>query len=103
MINWYRSWLPRHSTGEESFQLPRPYRVLKFPDGFGLDLADAFTRHLEDAADFFEGICVPVANAVAELDDLALAVGQRLEHLLDLVLEHLLGRALDRVVGLLVF
>ncbi len=76
--------------------------VLKLADGFGFDLADALAGDLEDAADFFEGVGVAVADAVAELDDLALAVGQRLEHLLDFVLEHLLGGDFDGVVGLLV-
>src|SRR5262249_5879505 len=45
----------------------------------------------EDAAHLFQRICVAVAEAVAQLDDLPLAIGQRLQHLLDFVLEHLLG------------
>src|SRR5205807_4384948 len=39
---------------------------------------------------------VAVAEAVPQLDDLALAVGQGLEHLLDFVLEHLLRGRADR-------
>jgi hypothetical protein len=64
--------------------------MLQLADGLGLDLPDALAGDLEDAADLFERVGVAVADAVAQLDDLALAVGQRLEHLLDLVLEHLL-------------
>src|SRR4051794_36552660 len=87
---------------QEPFELPRPDRVLELADRLGLDLPHALAGDLEDAADFLERVRVPVADAVAEFDDLALAVGEGLEHLLDLVLEHLLRRALDRVVGLLV-
>jgi len=50
----------------------------------------------------FERVRVPVAQPVPQLDDLALAVRQRLQDVLDLVLEHLVGRrvhrGLDRVV-----
>ena len=48
-------------------------------------------------------VAVAVAQAVAELDDLALAVAERLQHLGDAVAEHALrgadGRALHRAVG----
>src|SRR5215475_12162197 len=60
---------------EESFELSAPHGVLELADGLGLDLADAFARHLEDAADLLKGVGVAVAEAVAELDDLAFAVG----------------------------
>ena len=59
------------------------------------DLAHALTRHLEDATDFFERVGVAVADAVAELDDLALAVGEGFEHLVD-ALAH--GEAVLRVM-----
>src|SRR5579871_2554767 len=81
---------------EEALQLPAANRVLELADCLGLDLADALARHLEDPADFLQGVRVPVAQAVAELDDLPLTVGQGLEHLLDLVLEHLVGGGADR-------
>ena len=76
--------------------------MLQLADGLGLDLADALAGDLEDPADLFERVGVAVADAVAQLDDLALAVGQRLEHLLDLVLEHLLRGGADRALGRLV-
>ena len=56
-----------------------PHGVLELADGLGFDLPHAFSRHFEDATDFFQGIRVAVTNPVAELDDLALAVRQRLE------------------------
>src|SRR4051794_28796359 len=79
--------LPRHSTGQESFKLPCPNRVLQLADCLGFNLTHALARHFEDAAHFFQCVGVAVADAVAQLDDLAFAIGQRLEHLLDLVLE----------------
>src|SRR5437660_2439494 len=81
---------------EETLELAAADGVLQLTHRLGLDLADTLARHLEDAADFLERVGVAVAQAIAELDDLALAVGQRLEHLLDLVLEHLLRRGADR-------
>jgi hypothetical protein len=54
--------------------------VLELADRLGLDLANAFAGDLEDLTHLFERVGVAVADAVAELDDLALAVGQRLEH-----------------------
>src|SRR5690348_6624539 len=94
--------LSRDSARQEAFELSGADGVLEFADGFGFDLADALAGDLEDAADFFERVGVPVADAVAQLDDLALAVGEGLEDLLDLVLEHLLRGALDGIVGLLI-
>ena len=78
VTGWGSSWPSR-----KPFELAGADRVLQLADGFGLDLADALAGDLEDAADFFERVGVAVADAVAQLDDLALAVGQRLEHLLD--------------------
>src|SRR5262245_44659705 len=88
---------------EEPFELPAADRVLEFADGLGLDLPDPLAGDLEDAADLFEGVGVPVAEAVAELDDFPLAVSQRLEDRLDLVLQHLIGGGRDRRIDVLVF
>src|SRR5688572_22164111 len=81
---------------EEALELPASDRMLQLADGLGLDLADAFARDLEDAAHLFERVGVAIAQAIAQLDDLALAVGQGLEHVVDLVLEHFLGGGADR-------
>src|SRR5580692_9553979 len=72
--------------------------MLQLADRLGFNLANALTRHLEDSANFLQRVGVPVADAVAELDDLALTVRQRLENLLDLVLEHLLRGRFNRII-----
>src|SRR5690349_21268679 len=55
-----------HAAGQEPFELPRPHRVLEFPDRLGLDLAHTFAGDLEDPTDLFERVRIPVADAVAE-------------------------------------
>src|SRR5205085_7111262 len=87
---------PAERAVEEALELAAADGVLQLAHRLGLDLADALARHLEDPAHLLQRVGVAVAQAVAQLDDLALAVGQRLEHLLDLVLEHLLRRRLHR-------
>ena len=69
--------------GKEACQAPAANRVLQFPDRLGFDLAHSFARDLEDSADFFERIGVAVADAVAQLENLSLAIGQGLEHVVD--------------------
>ena len=76
---WMRSRLPPTPPGKKPFQLPRSYRVLQFADGFGFHLPHAFAGDFEDSAYFFQRVGVAVADAVAELDDFALAIGERLE------------------------
>src|SRR5262249_13369732 len=83
-----------HAPIHKALELPGPDRVLELADRLGLDLSHALARHLENAADLLEGVGVAIADAVAELDDLPLAVGQRPQHLLDPLLEHVLGRGL---------
>src|SRR5262249_25967495 len=89
-------------TLEEALELPAPDGVLQLADGLGLDLPDPLAGDLEDPADLLERVGVAVAQAVPQLDDLALAVGQGLEHLVGLLLEHLLGGGVDRALGGLV-
>src|SRR5262249_21219980 len=96
-------YLPHYPARQKSFELSCSHRMLQLADGLGFNLTHALARYLEDSAHFFERIGVTVTDAVAQLDDLALAVGQRLENLLDLVLEHFLRGAFDRIVSLLVF
>src|SRR6056297_1108527 len=67
-------------------------RVLELANGLGLDLAHTLAGDLEDPPDFFERVCVPVTDSIAELDDLSLAIGQRLEHHLDASPEHIARR-----------
>src|SRR5438270_441421 len=90
---------PSADAVEEALELAAADRVLEFADRLRLDLADPLSRHLEDSAHFLQRVGVAVSEAVAELDDLALAVRQRLQHVLDLVLEHLLRRGRHRRLG----
>ena len=58
--------------------------MAEFPEGFILDLADAFAGYLEDVPDFLEGAVVAVVDAEAEANDAFLASGEGFEHLIDL-------------------
>ncbi len=83
---------------QEAFEFSGADGVLELADGLGLDLADALAGDFEDAADLFERVGVAVADAVTQLDNLALAVGERLEDDVDAVLEHFLrGRGDGRI------
>src|SRR5690242_16394158 len=63
---------------QEARQLAAADGVLQLADRLGLHLPHALARHLEDPAHLLERVGVAVADPVAQLDDLALAVGQRL-------------------------
>src|SRR4051812_44132937 len=67
-----------------------------------LDLADALARHVERAPDLVERARVLAAQAVAELEDAALTVGEVLQRLTQRLLREDLGRALVRGLGPLV-
>ena len=89
-------------TFKETFKLSTSHRVLKFPHRLGFDLADPLASDLEDPAHLFERIGVAVTESVTELDDLAFAVSEGLQDLVDLFLEHFLGGRVDRALGGLV-
>src|SRR5918911_2415282 len=67
-----------------------------------LDLADALARHVERAAHLVERARVLAAEAVAQLEHAALAVGQVLQRLAQRLLGEDLRRALVRRLGALV-
>src|SRR3954471_7993913 len=67
-----------------------------------LDLADALARHVEGAADLVERPRMLAAEAVAELEDAALAVGEVLQGLAQRLLGEDLGGALVGRLGALV-
>jgi hypothetical protein len=67
-----------------------------------LDLADPLARHVERAADLVERAGVLAAQAVAQLEDAALAVGEVLQRLAQRLLREDLGGALVRRLGALV-
>ena len=56
--------------------------------GLGLDLADTLARDAKLATDFLERAGMPVDKAKAQLDNLALTIGKRVEHLSELLLQH---------------
>ncbi len=58
----------------EAAELFAAGRGLKLADSLGFDLTDSLAGHLEDVAHFFEGVAIAVAEPVAELDDLPLAI-----------------------------
>src|SRR4051812_941691 len=76
--------------------------ALKLLEGLVLDLADALARDVERPADLVERARVLAAEAVAQLEDAALAVGQVLEGLAQRFLGEDLRRALVRRLGALV-
>ena len=47
--------------------------------GLGLDLADTLARDAKLAADFLERAGMPVDKAKAQLDNLALTIGKRVD------------------------
>ena len=59
---------------QETLEFASADGVLEFSYGLGLDLSDAFACNFEDSADFFERICVAVADSVSQLDNLAFAI-----------------------------
>src|SRR4051794_23195450 len=76
--------------------------ALKLLEGLVLDLADALARDVERPADLVERARVLAAEAVAQLEDAALAVGQVLEGLAQRFLGEDLRGALVRRLGALV-
>src|SRR5215831_149913 len=76
--------------------------MLQLANCLGLDLPHALARHFKDAADLLQRVRVAVSQTVAQLDNFALPISQRLERLLNLVFEHLLGSRTDRRFGTVV-
>ena len=77
--------------------------MAQLADGALLDLAHALACHLEPPPDLFERVVVVVEQAEAQLDHLALALGQRAQRPPHLFAQHLaVGRAL-RPLGALIF
>src|SRR4051794_23642400 len=83
-------------------QLLRFGQRLKLLQRLILDLPDPLARHVEGAPDFVERARVLAAQAVAQLEDAALAVAQVLERLSQRFLREDLGGALVRRLGALV-
>src|SRR5919205_3276327 len=67
-----------------------------------LDLADPLARDVERAADLLERPRAPAGEAEAHLDDLALALRQRRQRAVDVLLAQVLRGDLERRLGRLV-
>ena len=67
---------------EEASQLFRAGGVAQFPQGFGLDLADALTGHVELLADFFQRVVGVHVDAKAHAQHLGFAWRQAGQHAL---------------------
>src|SRR5689334_13375097 len=83
-------------------ELLRLGQRLKLLERLVLDLPDPLARHVERAADLVERARMLAAEAVAQLEDAALAVAQVLQRLAQSLLGEDLGRALVRRLGALV-
>ena len=59
-------------------------------EGAGFDLPNPFAGDLKDPGDLFQRVVVAIAQPEAEFDDLPLAIGQRLEQIVDSLAKHLL-------------
>jgi len=88
----------------ESFEFSRAYGVLEFAYSFGFNLSYALASYLKYPAYLFEGVCVAVTDAVSQLDNLAFAIGQGFQDVLDTVFKHLLSCRLDgRIDGFILY
>ena len=76
--------------------------MLQLSNGLRFDLANTFSSDLEDPANLLEGVRVSIADAVSQLEDLAFAIGQRLEYVVDPAPEHLARGGLRRCLLTLV-
>ena len=75
----------------KSLQLLRSAGMAELPEGLRLDLSYALPGDAEVSADLFEGAVAAVLEAEPELEDPGLAVAQRLQHIVHLLLEELVG------------
>ena len=66
---------------EETGKLVGTRGMLQLADGIALDLADAFSGDRKDLAHLRQGVGISIRQAVAEANDLPLAVVQRLQAL----------------------
>src|SRR4051794_38404784 len=83
-------------------ELLRLGEALKLLEGLVLDLAVALARDVERPADLVERARVLAAEAVAQLQHAALAVGEVLQRLAQRLLREDLGGALVRRLGALI-
>ena len=73
---------------QKTLQLRTAEWMLKLTQCFYLELSDSLAGNFEFAPDFLQGVCIPIPQAVAQLDYLALAVRECTEALLEMIFEH---------------
>src|SRR5215212_629456 len=70
---------------EVTAQLFAQVRVAQLAQRHGLDLPDALARDAKLDAYFFKRAIAAILQAITQLDNLALALGQLLQHFFDLL------------------
>src|SRR5579884_4200107 len=70
--------------------------MAQLAQSFGLDLANALAGDVELLAHLFQRATAPIVQAEAQLQHFALALGQAVQHVLNLLLEQLMARGLGR-------
>src|SRR5208337_5636415 len=70
---------------QEGAELPAARGMAQLPQGFGLNLPDAFPGHGKTLPDFLQRVLAAIIEAKPHLDYLLLARRQRLEHRLGLL------------------
>src|ERR1035441_3173460 len=84
---------------EEALEFAPAGRVAQFAQGLGLDLADAFAGDLVLLADLLQRARIAVIQAIAELQDSALALRQAIEHFAQAALKQVKAGDLAWVLG----
>src|SRR5579884_1048507 len=77
-------------------QLAAAAWMAQLAQSFGLDLADALAGDVELLAHLFQRAAAPIVQAEAQLQHFALALGQAIQHILNLLFEQLMARGFRR-------
>ena len=73
--------------------------VLQLAHRLGFDLADSLPRDLEDPPHLFQGVGVAVPQTISQANNLAFAIGERLEKAFDLFTQDAIVGVPDRIVA----
>src|SRR3954454_3560012 len=74
-----------------------------FPQRFGFDLADSFTSNPKLAPHLFQGSAITINQTKSLLEHLSFTLGQRLEDILDLLLEKSNRGHIARILSAFIF
>ena len=70
--------------------------MLQLLQRLAFNLAHSLTSYLEDATDFLKRVGVSIANAVAQFQNFALAIRERLQHIIDALTKQLVAGGFGR-------